>query len=277
MLRLHLILIRERPESPDRFLLVDICTKVLPGPDAVEGHHSWLENQMNKLNRTLEKFEVQATKLETSPTMNTVLNPPKSQTFPFASPTSDRPPPDAGLKTVADLVRSAQSGDRDAFGELFERYRDGIFALAMRRVRNADEAEELTQDVFIQAMQKIAQLRVPEAFGGWLRQIVHRMAINRMTRRQSALAVEPETLEATCVAKGSPDGTAEDREQAEVIRKCVAKLGQMDQQTLIAFYLQSKSLVEMSNQFDAPIGTIKRRLHVARKRLAKEMDWVQAV
>ncbi len=40
-----------------------------------------------------------------------------------------------------------------------------------------DEAEELAQDVFVQAMQKIAQLRVPEAFGGWLRRIVHRMAL----------------------------------------------------------------------------------------------------
>ena len=86
-------------------------------------------------------------------------------------------------------MRAAQAGDRDAFGELFERYRPGIVALAMRRVRNADEAEELAQDVFIQAMQKIDQLRVPEAFGGWLRRIVHRMAINRMTRTRSCLGL----------------------------------------------------------------------------------------
>ena len=60
-------------------------------------------------------------------------------------------------RSVAQLVRAAQAGDREAFGELFERYRAGIVALAMRRVRNADEAEELAQDVFIQAMQKIDQ------------------------------------------------------------------------------------------------------------------------
>ena len=108
-------------------------------------------------------------------------------------------------RTVADLVRAAQAGERDAFGELFERYRSGIVALAMRRVRNLDEAEELAQDVFIQAMQKIDQLRVPEAFGGWLRQIVHRMAINRLTRSRAALACDPETLEATCLASGSPE------------------------------------------------------------------------
>ena len=104
-------------------------------------------------------------------------------------------------QTVADLVRDAQAGDRDAFGQLFERYRPGIVALAMRRVRNADEAEELAQDVFIQAMQKIEQLRVPEAFGGWLRRIVHRMAINRMTRTRKAVPCDPETLEATCLAE----------------------------------------------------------------------------
>lgn len=180
-------------------------------------------------------------------------------------------------QTVTELVRQAQSGNRDAFGELFERYRPTIVALAMRRVRNADEAEELTQDVFIQAMQKIDQLRVPEAFGGWLRRIVHRMAINRITRTRVAVACDPETLAATCVAEGSPDSFAEDREAAQAVRDSIDRLGALDQETLKAFYLQSKSLIEMSNEFDAPVGTIKRRLHVARKRLAREMDVVQAV
>ncbi len=183
----------------------------------------------------------------------------------------------AETQSVAELVRAAQRGDQDAFGQLFERYRVGIVALAMRRVRNADEAEELAQDVFIQAMQKIQQLRVPEAFGGWLRRIVHRMAINRMTRTRWALACDPETLEATCLADDNPEDVVQGREQAAAVRDSIDRLGALDQQTLKAFYLQSKSLIEMSHEFDAPVGTIKRRLHVARKRLAKEMDILQAV
>lgn len=184
---------------------------------------------------------------------------------------------DLQSQTIAELVRGAQQGDQNAFGELFNRYRPAIVALAIRRVRNADEAEELAQDVFIQAMQKIHQLRVPEAFGGWLRRIVHRMAINRLTRSRAALACDPETLEATCLAEGNPQEVAQDREQAAAVRESIDRLGSLDQQTLTAFYLQSKSLVEMSVEFDAPVGTIKRRLHVARKRLAKEMDVMQAV
>ena len=56
------------------------------------------------------------------------------------------------------------------------------------------------------------------------------------------------------------------------IRDGIDRLGALDQQTLQAFYLQSKSLIEMSDEFDAPVGTIKRRLHVARKRLAVELE-----
>lgn len=175
--------------------------------------------------------------------------------------------------SVNALVRAAQAGDREAFGLLFQRYRPGIVAQAMRRVRNADEAEELAQDVFVQAMQKIDQLRVPEAFGGWLRRIVHRMAINRATRRQTAAACDPFVLEATCLSvQDSPETCCERREQAEGVRAAVERLGVQDRQTLQAFYLGGQSLLEMSDSFNAPVGTIKRRLHTARKRLAREME-----
>ncbi|QEF96940.1 ECF RNA polymerase sigma factor SigW [Stieleria maiorica] len=185
-------------------------------------------------------------------------------------------PMDLRQLSVAELVIRAQGGDRDAFGELFDRYRSAIVAGAMSRVRNADEADELAQDVFIQAMQKIDQLRVPEAFGGWLRQIVHRMAINRVTRNRSAIACDPETLEATCVTDDAPDEVAQSREQAAAVRSSIDRLGALDQETLTAFYLNGQTLIEMSDAFQAPIGTIKRRLHVARKRLAKEMDLLGA-
>ena len=98
---------------------------------------------------------------------------------------------------VAELVRRAQAGDRDAFGALVERYERSVFATALRRLRDYSEAEELTQDVLLQAFTKLDQLRVPEAFGGWLRSITVRMAINRAVRRPNDVATEPEVLAAT--------------------------------------------------------------------------------
>ena len=61
------------------------------------------------------------------------------------------------IRQTADLVRAAQRGEREAFGELFERFQPTVLAIAMRRLRNFAEAQELTQDVFVQAIQKIDQ------------------------------------------------------------------------------------------------------------------------
>jgi RNA polymerase sigma-70 factor, ECF subfamily len=175
------------------------------------------------------------------------------------------------------LVREAQTGSREAFGELFQRYERHVFAIALRRLGDYAEAQELTQDVFIQALTKLDQLRTPEAFGGWLRSITNRMAINRLVRRPHDTACEPETLEASWTDDVTPLDEAIEHEEAVNVRDGLAELGDLDRQTLEAFYVRGRSLIEMADEFEAPIGTIKRRLHVARKRLAKQVEDLVAV
>lgn len=181
------------------------------------------------------------------------------------------------FSTIADTVRAAQAGDRSAQALLYERYQGSALALAYRKVGNWDEAEELVQDVFIHAYDRLEQLRVPEAFGGWLRQIVRRMAINRLTRRRRAVAMDAEALDAVCNSADTPLDDVLDSERSEQVRCGLDRLGEVDRQTLEAFYIVGQSLIEMAEAFEAPIGTIKRRLHVARKRLAREMESFQAI
>jgi RNA polymerase sigma-70 factor (ECF subfamily) len=66
-------------------------------------------------------------------------------------------------------------------------------------------------------------------------------------------------------------------ERVAQVHSGLSRLGEMDRDTLEAFYLRGQSLIEMSDRFDAPVGTIKRRLHVARKRLAAELETLQAI
>lgn len=178
---------------------------------------------------------------------------------------------------VTELVLQAQGGDREAFGELFERFEGHVFAIAFRRLGDHGEAQEQVQEVFIQAMQKIAQLRQPECFGGWLRSITHRMAINRAVRRSPVTATEPETLAATVQTDTTPEDVAIAKERDFQVREGLGRLRTMDRETLEAFYVRGQSLLEMSDEFEAPLGTIKRRLHVARKRLAKEVEELVAI
>ena len=175
-------------------------------------------------------------------------------------------------ETVADFVIAAQNGDREAFGTLVERYERAIYNVAMSRLRNHAEAQELCQDVFLQALLKIHQLREPAAFGGWLRSIAVRMSINRAMRAGGTVSTEPEIIEAWHSHDETPLCNALVAEQKDQVRCGIARLNEMDRRTIESFYFHGNSIVQMSDHFAAPVGTIKRRLHVARKRLARHLE-----
>jgi len=173
---------------------------------------------------------------------------------------------------VCAWVTAAQRGDREAFGHLFRAFERTVFAMALRRLGDHNEAQELTQDVFVQAMLKLDQLRQPECFGGWLRAIVHRTAINRIVRRPSDVPLQAESLETACVDHATPLAAVLRQEQSVQLSAGLSRLRDLDRQTLEAFYVRGQSLLEMSAEFKAPLGTIKRRLHVARQRLARYVE-----
>ena len=175
---------------------------------------------------------------------------------------------------IIELVIRARDGDRAAFGELVERFQPAVFALALARLRNPGEAQELTQEVFVHAMTRLDQLRDPQCFVSWLRQIAVRMAINRLTRRGHMFAAGPDVLNNAAGAGDTPlDGMVRAEDRAEVLTG-LRRLKESDRATLEAFYLRGRSLKQMSREFDTPVGTIKRRLHVARKRLRKLLEKV---
>lgn len=168
-------------------------------------------------------------------------------------------------------VRAAQLGDRQAFGRLVERYQQAVYTTVLRRLGNHAEAQELCQEVFCQALRKLPQLRDPRCFGGWLRSMANRMAINRAVRRGPTVFAPSETLDSACVEHRTPLGNMLARERQTQVHVGLERLCALDRDTLVAFYFNGHSLVEMSREFAAPVGTVKRRLHVARKRLAKEL------
>ncbi len=173
---------------------------------------------------------------------------------------------------ILPLIERAQTGDRQAFGELVQRFQPAVYAVALARLRDANEAVELTQEVFIHAMTRIAQLREPLCFVGWLRQITVRMAINRVTRRAPVQGVEPEVLQNAADSAGGPLDEIIRNENRAHVWKGLGMLKETDRATLVAFYIHGQSLKEMARDFATPIGTIKRRLHVARARLGRQLE-----
>ena len=188
----------------------------------------------------------------------------------YKSTTLDRD--ETAWALLAVLVRQAQSGDRDAFGALVEQFQPTVYAIALRRLGNASDALELTQEVFLHVLERITQLREPERFAGWLRQVAVRMAINRATRRVAPPSVESGILEGASLQSDDPLDQLIDRERAEHVWAALGRLKSMDREALDAFYIRGHSLVEIAEMLDVPLGTVKRRLHTARKRLKMELE-----
>jgi RNA polymerase sigma-70 factor (ECF subfamily) len=178
---------------------------------------------------------------------------------------------------IEELVEQARAGDRVAYGELVERFQPTVYAIALARLRNAGDAQELAQEVFIHSMSKLDQLREPRCFPGWLRQITVRMAINRLARRGPVRGAESDVLENAPSGGTGPLEEIIRAEQRTQVWNGLNRLKPVDRDTLEAFYIRGRSLKQMSREFETPVGTIKRRLHVARNRLRRQLERPRAL
>ncbi len=172
------------------------------------------------------------------------------------------------------LVERAKTGDREAYGELVTRFQSSVYAMALSRVRDPLEAQELAQDVFVHAMRKLPQLRDARCFAGWLRRITARMAINRLTRRGPLFGADPEMLDAVQANTRTAEENFAVGEAVEQLKEALAQLKPLDRQTLEAFYIRGRSLKQIAKEFAVPTGTVKRRLHVARLRLKTVLEGI---
>ena len=166
-----------------------------------------------------------------------------------------------------DVVGRARTGDRSAHDELARRFRPMVYSVALNWVRDPDEAEDVSQQVFIDALLKIGQLRDARCVGGWLRQIAVRRSLNRLTRRGVLSEEGPDALADVAGRTESPPAQLIRREQARRLHDALDHLRPADRDVLEASYFRGEPLKQIATEFGKPLGTIKRRLHSARARL----------
>jgi RNA polymerase sigma-70 factor (ECF subfamily) len=175
---------------------------------------------------------------------------------------------------VVSLVTRAQHGDRDAFGVLYAQFRPTVYALVVARLRDPDHAQDLVQEVLMRAFEKLSQLRKPAAFPGWIRQMALRMLINRVSRHDSLALVGDDILTDQPAQTPTPAEELLRRERATCIERGLGHLRPIDRDTLRAFYFDGLSLEMIGQETAVSIGAVKKRLHVARQRLKRELEAV---
>jgi RNA polymerase sigma-70 factor (ECF subfamily) len=172
---------------------------------------------------------------------------------------------------IARLAQKAKDGDRNAYGELVRRFQGGIHAVLVSWLHDPSEADDVAQDVFLHGMRKLSQLRDVRCFAGWLRQIAVRLALNRLSRRRPPGGGMAQLMNLPAREEG-PLADLVRNEVCVRVRESLGQLRPLDREVLEAFYLQGRSLQEISIELDAPLGTIKRRLHTARQRLRDYLE-----
>lgn len=160
-----------------------------------------------------------------------------------------------------DLVRRAQMGDPDAFEGLYHEHVDRIFALCLRMCRNGERAEELTQDVFVRAWQKLGSFRGESRFSTWL----HRLAVNVVLqarrsegRRRDREEVTPDLERYGRAAVRAMPGTKIDLERA------IAALPDGAREVLVLRDVRGFKYKEIAEMTGVSLGTVKAQIHRAR-------------
>ena len=184
-------------------------------------------------------------------------------------------------KGDVELIHSILSGDENAFGILVKKYQKSVHALAWRKIGDFHIAEEITQDTFLQAHKKLASLKNPNQFAGWLYVIADRLCRAWFRKRQlpaqSLEATDEETLEETAYS----NYTREQREDAAVahrrriVQKLMEKLPESERTVMVLYYLGEMSGKEISKFLGVSPNTVRSRLQRARKRLKNEEPIIQ--
>lgn len=167
------------------------------------------------------------------------------------------------------LVLQAGQGDRAAFGELYEEMGRSVYFNCLKLLGNTQQAEDITQDTFMKALEKLDSLKEPENFSAW----VNRIAINncKMYFRKNPRIAEEESekiIDDTPDSELIPDDYADSEEKRRIIMNIIdTALTDEQRQTIILFYFDMMSVAEIAEIMECSVGTVTSRLSAARKKI----------
>lgn len=184
-----------------------------------------------------------------------------------------------------ELVRRSLEGDGRAFESLLRRYERGIYNVALRMVRDAETARDLTQEVFVRVHGSLGRYDPVYPFASWIYRVAANLCIDAIRKRRlSTVSLDaPHILEGEEVAREFPDespgpaAALEDSERARLLAEVMERLPESHRLVLILRHQRDLSYEEIALTLDAPLGTVKARIHRAREEfrrlLLKDPRW----
>jgi RNA polymerase sigma-70 factor (ECF subfamily) len=186
------------------------------------------------------------------------------------------------LENEPELLRRAQAGDEDAFGEIMRAYYERVFRTVVGVVRDEHEARDVCQEVWVTVWKNLATFRGDAKFSTWLHPIAVRRAIDSLRRRQKwlhrflpFLAERDESVEAVAepvATDANPREESERVERSERFEQALAALPEKHRSVLVLREVEGLSYDEIAKTINCRPGTVMSRLFNARRMLAQKLE-----
>ena len=176
-------------------------------------------------------------------------------------------------------IEKVLNNDVSAYTTLVDKHKNMVFTIALRIIRNKEDAEEIAQDVFVKGYQSLKSFKKESKFSTWLYRIVYNTAISKLRKKQLITT----SLDSNVVENFSLDEIKEDvnrldyDEQRIIINKIIEKLNPEESTLLSLFYFKENSTEEISEIMGMSKANVKVKLHRIRKRLLKEVHLLMKI
>lgn len=179
----------------------------------------------------------------------------------------------------SDLINRAKSGDSKSYDKLLKKYKNSVYSLVLRMVRNSQEAEDLTQEAFIKAFNSLASFNEEYAFSTWLYKIATNNCIDFFRKRK----LQTYSLDKPIQYKDSeiqheipdpdlnPEKSIMATERNKLIKEAINKLPEKYHRAIVLRHSEEKSYEEIAEILGLPLGTVKARIFRAREMLNKTL------
>ncbi|NOX47381.1 MAG: sigma-70 family RNA polymerase sigma factor [Chlorobi bacterium] len=166
------------------------------------------------------------------------------------------------------------NGDSSAYKMLVDKHKDMAFSIALKIVRIREDAEELTQDAFIKAYQKLSSFRRDSKFSTWLYRIVYNAAISHTRKRRlESTELTPGTIENYSVDEISESmGRMDAEQQKKLVNELIEQLPALEFTLINLYYRKELSIDEISSITDLSASNVKVKLYRIRKEMYRDLQ-----
>jgi len=178
-------------------------------------------------------------------------------------------------QTDTEIISRVLKGEQQIFAQLVERYQNYVFTLVLRMVESREDAEEVSQDIFVKAYRSLADFRGDAKFSTWLYTIARTSCITFLRKKKLdtvSMDNEKTFVQAENRESSFKANIIEQKSRLAMVNEAIAMLSPDDAQIITLFYKAEQSLEEMGNILGMEPNTVKVKLHRARQRLKEKME-----